>query len=412
MKTKRFSILLFAFTCMASAYGQDISGTWLGNLKAGVTELAIVFHINGNVCTLDSPDQGAKGIATNTKYLSADSINVEIPSIGGSYAGKLVGDSIKGQFSQMGYTFPLNLKMGDIVRKRPQTPHEPYPYATEEVTFHNTADNASLAGTITYPIGFEKMKNVPMVLMVTGSGLQNRDEEVFEHKPFLVIADYLARHGIATLRYDDRGFGKSTGDVENATTEDFMRDASAGIEFLKKMKKFGRVGVLGHNEGGQIAFMLGKKGNVNFIVSMAGPGIKGDSIIVEQNKAIMKQNGMTGDMSVKQFREMIKTKETNSWYRHFLDYDPSVDITSTRCPVMAINGSLDMQVMAASNLMTIKRLLPTNKSNLIKEYAGLNHLFQHCTTGAVDEYAKSEETISPEVLADIATWINSLNVKK
>lgn len=395
-----------------ATYGQNISGTWMGDLKAGAQNLPIVFNINGNECTMDSPDQGAKGIATNIKFLSADSISVEIPSIGGSYKGKQTGDVINGVFSQMGYPFPLNLKAGNIVRNRPQTPHEPYPYATEEVTLNNIADKASLAGTLTYPFGFEKMKNVPVVLMVTGSGLQNRDEEIFDHKPFLVIADYLARHGIATLRYDDRGFGKSTGDVENATTEDFMRDARAGIAYLRATKRFGRVGVLGHSEGGQIAFMLGCKGDVDFIVSMAGPGIKGDSIIVEQNKAIMKRNGITGDMSVKQFREMIKTKETNSWYRHFLDYDPSANIAATKCPVMAINGSQDTQVAAASNLMTIKRLLPANKTNLIKEYTGLNHLFQHCTTGAIDEYAKNEETISPEVLVDIATWINALNIKK
>ena len=407
MKNKIAIIMLCASSITTSA--QNISGSWMGELSVGNQTLSIVFNIDKDGCTMDSPDQGANGIATNIKYISTDSLNVNIPSIGATYSGKLNNDVIIGRFVQMGYSFTLNLKAGKIVRIRPQMPHGPYPYNTEEVTFNNTTDGASLSGTITYPIGFNKIKRVPVVLMVTGSGLQNRDEEIFDHKPFLVIADYLARHGIATLRYDDRGFGKSKGDVTNATTENFMLDANAGIYYLKATKKFGRVGVLGHSEGGAIAFILGSRGKVDFIVSMAGPGIKGDTLITEQNNALMRLRGMTDDMNVKKFREMLKNQKTNAWYNYFLDYDPAADISAIHCPVMAINGSMDMQVNATSNLGTISRLLPKSKANMIKEYAGLNHLFQHCTTGAIDEYGKIEETISPEVLADIASWI--VNVK-
>ena len=393
----------------AGAFAQKpIEGDWMGKLSLGSQSLTIVLHVNCNVqgkveCTLDSPDQGVKGIAVETDYCSSDSISVSIASLALSYQGKLKGDEIVGTFTQ-GQPFPLTLKRGEEKLNRPQNPVAPYPYKTEEVAFKNVADGATLVGTLSYPVGYKKGKT-PVVLMVTGSGQENRDEEVFDHKPFLVIADYLARHGVATLRYDDRGFGKSTGgDVEHATTLDFMRDAASGVDFLRTSKQFGKVGILGHSEGGSIAFMLGAKGKVDFIISMAGIGVKGDTALTAQANKILELTGQSMRFSTHQYR-MNAIIERSPWLNFFIDYDPSGDISKTLCPVMAINGSRDVQVIPSLNLMGIKAHLKPNSKNIIKEYPSLNHLFQHCKTGNVLEYRMIEETISPEVLEDIVRFI-------
>ena len=393
----------------AGAFAQKpIEGDWMGKLSLGSQSLTIVLHVNCNVqgkveCTLDSPDQGVKGIAVETDYCSSDSISVSIASLALSYQGKLKGDEIVGTFTQ-GQPFPLTLKRGEEKLNRPQNPVAPYPYKTEEVAFKNVADGATLVGTLSYPVGYKKGKT-PVVLMVTGSGQENRDEEIFDHKPFLVIADYLARHGVATLRYDDRGFGKSTGgDVEHATTLDFMRDAASGVDFLRTSKQFGKVGILGHSEGGSIAFMLGAKGKVDFIISMAGIGVKGDTALTAQANKILELTGQSMRFSTHQYR-MNAIIERSPWLNFFIDYDPSGDISKTLCPVMAINGSRDVQVIPSLNLMGIKAHLKPNSKNIIKEYPSLNHLFQHCKTGNVLEYRMIEETISPEVLEDIVRFI-------
>ena len=296
--------------------------------------------------------------------------------------------------------------------------------------FKNDAAHATLAGTLTLPADFEAQKSRPVVLMVTGSGLQNRDEEIFDHKPFAVIADYLARHGIASLRYDDRGFGQSTGEVANATTADFADDAEAGIRLLRTMNfsekngrktrekpLFSKVGILGHSEGGSVAFMLGAKQAVDFIVALAAPGIKGDTLLVEQTNALLELSGQPAKM-----RLTMAMQETNPWYEFFAEYNPAADIAATRCPVFALNGSLDKQVLPESNLNAIYNLQLTtynSKPNnqhptintqhpTIKLYPGLNHLFQHAKTGATTEYNSIEETISEEVLHDITEWIGGL----
>ncbi|MBF1410829.1 MAG: alpha/beta fold hydrolase [Prevotella histicola] len=393
----------------AGAFAQKpIEGDWMGKLNLGPQSLTIVLHVNCNAqgevkCTLDSPDQGVKGIAVETDYCSSDSISVSIASLALSFQGKLKGDEIVGTFIQ-GQSFPLILKRGEEKLNRPQNPVAPYPYKTEEVAFKNVADGATLVGTLSYPVGYKKGKP-PVVLMVTGSGQENRDEEIFDHKPFLVIADYLARHGVATLRYDDRGFGKSTGgDVEHATTLDFMRDAASGVDFLRTSKQFGKVGILGHSEGGSIAFMLGAKGKVDFVISMAGIGVKGDTALTAQANNILELTGQSMRFSTHQYR-MNAIIERSPWLNFFIDYDPSGDISKTLCPVMAINGSRDVQVIPSLNLMGIKAHLKPNSKNIIKEYPSLNHLFQHCKTGNVLEYRMIEETISPEVLEDIVRFI-------
>ena len=400
------AVLMTAMVAIA-ARAQQISGTWNGQLDLQVMKLNVVFHFD-NGCTLDSPDQGAKGIAGEVKELSDQRVEVAFPSIGAAFSGDLKDGQIVGTFRQMGAELPLTLKPGDIVRQRPQTPQPPYPYGAREVTFKNDEANATLAGTLTLPVGFESLKKRPVVLMVTGSGLQNRDEEIFDHKPFAVIADYLARHGIASLRYDDRGFGQSTGEVANATTADFAQDAEAGIRFLRSMN-FSRVGILGHSEGGSVAFMLGAKQAVDFIVALAAPGIKGDTLLVEQTNALLQLSGQPATMTLKQMRLTMAMQETNPWFDFFTEYDPAADIAATKCPVFALNGSLDKQVLPESNLNAIRENLTVKTQNSkFKIYPSLNHLFQHATTGATTEYGTIEETISEEVLRDIAEWINGL----
>ena len=448
-------LICLAYLMPQSVCGQEIYGSWKGALSLGMTKLSIVFHIEKNgdntVCKMDSPDQGATGIAAQVDYISTDSLKVSVPSLGVIYSGHLDNGTIKGVFSQAGYNFPLSLKQGTVKLNRPQEPVPPYPYTTKEVTFTNNGDGAVLSGTLTYPTGYDKekrRKDIPVVLMVTGSGLQDRNEEVFGHKPFLVIADFLARNGIASLRYDDRGFGKSTGNAEKATTMTFKDDAKAGLEYLRSLKEFGRTGVLGHSEGGTIAFILGAEGKADFIVSMAGAAVRGDLILVEQNRAALSLAGMPEDAVnaycqtlgkvyeymnsgkaldapekvLQQIQEAngislpeaarknilsIMTKD-NAWMNHFISYSPAEDIKRITCPVLAINGDLDMQVLSKQNLPVIGSLLPKGKHNTVKEYHGLNHPFQHAKTGAVMEYGKPEETIAEEVLRDIADWINSL----
>jgi len=390
-------------------------GSWSGKLNVGAISLTLVLNLeqaDGYVkASLDSPDQGAKGIPAFKEYLSDDSLAVKVEQIGMTYRARLKDGKLDGTFSQNGFSTSLVLAKGDVPEvKRPQTPKSPYPYVTEEVTFRNDADGATLAGTLTWPVGYDKQsKQKPtVVLLVSGSGQQNRDEELFEHKPFLVISDYLARQGIATLRYDDRATGASVGgEVKNATTEDFSRDAAAGLDFLRSRKAFAKIGLLGHSEGGSIAFMLAAKKKTDFIVTLAGPGVKGDTLLAAQDNRILSLSGMPADMTVEKYRQQQAVQEM-PWIKWFIDYDPSDDIRQTRCPVFALNGERDCQVISSQNLTAIQKLLPKSKQNLIKEYPALNHLFQHSTTGLVAEYGQIEETISPEVLSDIAQWINGL----
>ncbi|MBQ0114919.1 MAG: alpha/beta hydrolase [Bacteroidales bacterium] len=408
------AIILLLGNAVADANG-TVLGSWTGKLAVGTNSLTIVLnfaHDNDGklVCTLDSPDQGARNIPA-VPDIKGDSVTVTIQMLGAAYSGLLQGDVIDGIFTQFGNSFPLKFSRGTEKLNRPQMEALVNDLPTSDVTFANSADGVTLAGTITYPIGYEKIKDgkLPVVLMITGSGQQNRDEEILGHKLFLVIADYLARNGIATLRYDDRGVGQSRGgDVRNATTLDFVRDAKAGVELLRADKRFGKVGVLGHSEGANIAMMLGAKGVVDFVVGLAGIGVKGDEALTAQVNMMYKINGSNQTVTVEQYRKNVE-KSAQPWIRWFIDYDPTPDIKAIRCPVMALNGDKDCQVISALNLTAIKQKLPRNRKNLVKEYEGLNHLFQHCTTGAFEEYRTIGETFSPEVLADITKWIKSLH---
>ena len=407
------NFILFALAGQAQvAPTTELIGSWSGKLNVGAMSLTLVLNLEQAddyvKASLDSPDQGARGISAFKEFLSDDSVAVKVETLNASYRAKLKDGKLDGTFSQNGFTIPVTMTRGVPEVKRPQNPEPPYPYETEEVVFRNETDGATLAGTLTWPADYDKKKKPTVVLMVTGSGQQNRNEEVMNHQPFLVIADYLARHGIATLRYDDRATAKSVGgDVENATTEDFMRDAAAGVEYLRSRKAFGKIGILGHSEGGSIAFMLGAKKKTDFIVSLAGPGVKGDTLLAAQGNMILVLSGQPATMTVETCRQQTALQNM-PWVKWFIDYDPSDDIRKTRCPVFALNGDLDCQVISIQNLPAIRQLLPSSKRNLIKEYPSLNHLFQHCTTGLPTEYGQIEETVSPAVLSDIAEWINGL----
>ncbi|MDE6339075.1 MAG: lysophospholipase, partial [Muribaculaceae bacterium] len=273
---KKFFFLSFIIMCVCQMNAQ--TGAWSGNLEVQGTILPLVFHLDDAKPTMDSPAQGAKGIPVQLTRIETDSISINIPMIGASFTGKYNGAEIIGKFTQMGMAFPMVLHTGDAVLKRPQTPKPPFPYQQEEVSFSN--GGAVLKGTLTLPESYNR--KTPVVIMVTGSGLQNRDEEIAKHKPFAVIADALARNGIASLRYDDRGFAQSTGDAVNCTTEDLMLDALAGIDLLRQ--RFDKVGVLGHSEGGSIALLLGADKKADFIVSLAGMVILGKETLMDHNR--------------------------------------------------------------------------------------------------------------------------------
>ena len=434
---KGFIAVLAALACAVGASAQSgLAGTWHGELSVPGGSMMLVFHFDPAECTIDSPDQGAYGIPAEIKTLNAAKAHVEVPSLGASFEGNLMFGLLVGKFRQSGLEFPLSLKRGDIERKRPQTPAGPYPYTEEEVTFTNPEDGAVLSGTLTYPADFSPQ--TPVVLLVSGSGLQNRDEEIYSHKPFLVIADHLARNGVACLRYDDRSVGKSTGNAAGATTETFKKDALAGLEYLRNLGKFSRIGLAGHSEGGTIALLLAGEGKTDFIISLAGTATDGATVLIEQNRKILNGNGIPEstvndycealaklyadpDMTAEELDQIAATlppamkqnihsvHETNDpWIRHFISFDPGEAIKSITCPVLALNGENDVQVIAESNIPRLKELLKDNGKNMIKTYPGLNHLFQHSETGMPDEYGKIEETMSAEVLDDIIDWIKTL----
>lgn len=392
----------FALACIGlTATAQVIRRSWSGELEAMGQKLPIVMNLANGKCTLDSPAQGATGIPATIDLLTKDSIKVSIKSLGATYAARYVDGRLEGTFAQAGMKLPLNMKeTSPDGPNRPQTPRAPFPYTTEEVTFTNAKAGATLAGTLTVPKGGAKC----VMIMVTGSGPENRDEEIYAHKPFAVIADRLARAGIATLRYDDRATGQSVGgDMKNATSADLAKDAAAGIEWLRAQKRFKKVGLLGHSEGGLIAFILGAQRKVDFIISLAGPAVKGDSILLYQSRN--SGSPFAKGITMEYLRNLLKG---NKWTEWFMDYDPTENIANTKCPVLALNGTKDCQVPAAQNIPVLRRLLPKNKKTTIIECEGLNHLFQHCTTGRPDEYYAIEESFSEEVLEDIINWIKKL----
>ena len=430
---RTMSLLLFLFG-ISLCHAQMPTGSWSGSLDVQGTTLLLVFHLSEDSCTMDVPDQGAKGIPVQASLTALGALRLDVPAINAFFEGYRFGEKLVGTFTQHGVAFPLTLVPGVPERRRPQTPQPPFPYAAEEVSF--TQGEAVLRGTLVLPEGCSR--STPVCLLVTGSGLQDRDETLFEHKPFAVIADYLARRGIATLRYDDRGFGESTGDVVNCTTEDLKDDAAAGLAFLRQ--RFDRVGVLGHSEGGTIALMLAAEKKADFIVSLAGMVVSGRETLLAQNRRALRQAGLdepTTDRychalaqtfdavtdgrplpspdsfdipaALQQNLAAVQAQLASPYLRHFIQLDLSARLGEITCPVLALNGTLDTQVDCTANLEALDRGLPEASRHLVRTACeGLNHLFQPATTGDPAEYPQIEETIDPDVLALIAGWISSV----
>ncbi len=421
------SLALAMLTFTANAQ----EGSWNGELDVMGTKLPLVFNFSPNGCTMDSPSQNAKGIPAEKTVSDDGTIKVKVGMIGATFEGKMADGEIKGTFTQNGFPLPLTLKAGKLAVKRPQTPVPPFPYKEESVSFTNAG--YTFNGTLTLPENYTKQ--TPVVLIVTGSGQQNRDEELFEHKPFAVIADALARQGIASLRYDDRGWGDKSVNFANFTTDDFRQDAAAALPLLRK--RFNKVGILGHSEGGTIAMMLAAEGKVDFIVSLAGMAISGKETLVMQNRQAMSSIGLpkdivdsycatisnilneiangkkTSEITIDGVPDNLKPilkkslEQANSPYiRHFITVDASKQLSKIKCPVLALNGTKDTQVDCAANTTLLEKGL-INSKHTIKKIEGVNHLFQHCTTGNVVEYQQIEETIASEVLEIIYSWINN-----
>jgi fermentation-respiration switch protein FrsA (DUF1100 family) len=446
------SILLLAAAQMAMAQGgPSIEGNWLGTLDAGAVKLRLVLKVAkteaGSLsATMDSLDQGAKDMPVSSIVQTGVVVKLDMRGIGGAYEGKLNagGSEMSGTWAQGGGSLPLVFRRIDKapVLSRPQEPKKPYPYSEVEVTYENKAGGAKLVGTLTLPPGFGPF---PAVLLITGSGQQDRDEALMGHRPFLVLADHLTRKGIAVLRVDDRGVGGSTGEVKTATSEDFAGDVLAGVEFLKNRGKPidpHKIGLIGHSEGGMIAPMVAARSrDVAFIVMMAGDGVPGDEILMAQIELLSKAAGVPADEIAKNLeleRQVLaivrqesdpkargarlrEWKEKSApempaaqlqavmtpWMRFFITYDPVTSLRKVTCPVLALNGELDLQVPPDLNLPAIEKALKAggNRDYQIVKLPKLNHLFQTSQTGAVDEYARIEETIAPVALDTMSGWI-------
>lgn len=457
-------LLLTLITTSLTTTAQDITGQWYGVLKIQGMQLRLVVNVtksgNDYRSTMDSPDQGAKDIPVTTTVFENPGFKLEIPAARIEYTGKLKDNEIVGTFKQAGQEFPLNLSRTVIEKEivtRPQDPKKPYGYYTEDVSFLNTKANILLSGTLTLP---KKEGNFPIVILISGSGPQNRDEELLAHKPFLVLADYLTNNGIGVLRYDDRGVGQSKGDFTMATSADFATDVESAITYLKTRKETNKtkIGLVGHSEGGLIAPLVASNSkDVSFIVLLAGPGMRGDKLLLLQQELISKANNIseteikksnklnsklfklvvqskdqqklkadltnllhetlqkdssgtiTNGMSKEEFVSMMITEFTSPWMQYFLKYDPAIVLRKVTCPVLAVNGEKDLQVPPKENLTAIKKALVKggNKDVTVLDFPNLNHLFQESQTGSPAEYSTIEQTFSPKALDEITKWIRA-----
>ncbi|HEY4147682.1 MAG TPA: alpha/beta fold hydrolase [Chitinophagaceae bacterium] len=442
-------------------------GTWEGKIMVGVS-LRIVFHFSKDsaghlIAFCDSPDQGGKDIPCSDARLNGDSVHLQIPEVQASYRGRMVSDSLVTGLFVQGTGIPLTLKKVAVVTalKRPQTPVPPFPYRSEDVEYDNSDKSLHYGATITIPPGKGPF---PAVVLITGSGAQNRDEEIFEHKPFAVLADYLARRGIIALRVDDRGIGKSSRGPAGATTADFAGDVNVSMDYLKNRPETDKkkLGLIGHSEGGMIAPMVAdQRKDIRFIVLLAGPGEKISTLMEEQNAAVLLSKRITQaavDAYLRLYRAVVPAivtapdkataekrakdiflrwkdstnknyvltltgvhdeKSTDNlvasfvgtvyapWFRYFVQFDPQPWLQQLHCSVLALNGSKDIQVIAKSNLAGIEAALKKSKSRSfeVHELPGLNHLFQTCKKCTVEEYGELEETFSPAALQIIGDWI-------
>lgn len=450
----------WALWAALGAAGQDITGNWSGTLNAPGIQVRIVIHISkvdtGYSAVMDSPDQGVNGIPVASTRFGQGRLTLEVAQPKVEYTGEWKDSLITGTFRQGGLSIPLELRRAGATAKlvRPQEPAGPFPYTAEEVRFENKGAGVTLAGTLTLPPGKGAF---PAVVLITGSGPQNRDEEIFGHRSFLLIADALTRRGIAVLRYDDRGVGQSTGVFSKGTTADFATDVEAAVVWLRTRKEINprRIGLLGHSEGGLIAPMVAARDEkIRFIVLLAGPGMRGEEVSLSSQQLIAqaagawnKQAQETIDMNrgamdivvrdslrmqhpdslrvqlnayfAQKATEFPVLKEnpaivsraiaelSSPWTGYFLSYDPAPALEQVRCPVLALAGSKDVQVAPEDNLVAIGRALEKggNRHLEVKEFPDLNHLFQECKTGLPAEYGTIEQTFSPVALEYLTNWV-------
>jgi uncharacterized protein len=463
MKNIIYSLFLFLlFTNLAK--GQDITGQWLGTLNVQGMKLRLVFNIqqkdSAYKATMDSPDQGVKGLPVTAVEFKNTFLKISVAAAQINYEGTLENDKITGTFKQGGLSLPLNLSKNleeQAKINRPQEPKKPYPYYSEELVFTNKKENITLAGTLTLPT---KEGKYPVVVLISGSGPQNRDCEIVGHKSFLLIADYLTKRGIGVLRYDDRGVAESKGIFSAATSQDFATDVEAAVSYLKTRNDINpkKIGLIGHSEGGLIAPMVAAKSkDVSFIVLLAGVGVNGGDVLLTQQRAISEGMGLNqkaidlnyginkkaydlikksqnADNLKKEltdyFEKTIKetpyakppqmsevdyvkaqvTANSNVWLQYFIRFDPANTLKNVKCPVLALNGDKDLQVSSKINLKAIEEALKKakNKRVTIKEMPNLNHLFQECKTGLTIEYGEIEQTFSPTALNEMGVWLENI----
>ena len=449
-------LLLMLLWLPLVTFGQEIAGSWHGTLEMGNTKLRLLFHFTqeGDTwrATMDSPDQGVRGIPVDSVAVTPLGVTLTSKALQMTYTAGFLGENLVGLFTQGGASLSLMLQRGTgEPRHRPQNPVKPYPYHSEEVHFMSRDGVTQLYGTLTRP---ETEGLYPAVVLVTGSGTQNRDEELMEHRPFLVLADRLTRAGYAVLRYDDRGYNATPEELERlqgSTTEHLMLDALGAFDWLREQPTIdaARIGIAGHSEGGTIAFMAAaREAEMAFVISLAGMMVRGDQLLVTQNCALLLQSGMPQSL-VEAYgtalerlyaawhtlspEEIVAKKEQlvaeatagvqlpeplrqnlyklcdmaqNPWMYYFVRLDPTEAIRGLGArPCLAVNGTKDLQVDAEENLGRLKELLGDGKGQTIRAYEGLNHLMQPCTTGAVTEYAQIETTIDEQLLADLVIWL-------
>ena len=450
-------------------------GTWSGRIEA--FSLGFVLHVDDGPCgqlvaKADSPDQGASGLPiTGIRARLEDgtpTLEFEIAYLAVTFKGTLdaAAETISGTFTQRGAAVPLSLNRGEAAAgkpKRPQEPEPPFPYVSEDLEIQNEDADLKLGGTLTIPEGEGPH---PAVVLITGSGAQNRNEEIAGHKPFLVLADRLTRAGIAVLRTDDRGVGDSEGNTMESTLEDVAGDVRAQLDYLKTRPEIDgqRLGLLGHSEGGWVAPIVETTyPGLAFLVLLAGPAIGGEELLHVQTAAVLRTSGVSEDqvLNVRHFNDAVytilkedlspeetlaKTQErwtqiheeltddeltavysilgiarddlethlrtqlpivTSPWFRYLLTFDPRPVLRDVDIPVLAVLGEKDLQVPPDPNADTLAGLLRKNERDDVEIIVmdGLNHLMQRAETGLPTEYSQIEETINPRALRTIETWI-------